>query len=176
VAVGWAFASPPQSGLAWLGFLFPLIEPDRRSYCIRLSMSLATPGCVQKLQTALNAQACAFRRLKSPNIYRAPSEPVFESDPNCVHVRTRLPAHSVAELNRCRELLKLVCLLPEVTFIPGHTEFSLGTANRNVCRRTESVEEDRFGAAPCPPVLDRKSRAHATDGRDSPSALDEHLA
>ena len=35
--VGWAFASPPQSGLAWLCFLFPLIEPDRRSYRIRLS-------------------------------------------------------------------------------------------------------------------------------------------
>ena len=113
-------------------------------------------------------------RLKSPNI--APSEPVSESDPNCAHVRTRLPAHSVAESNRCRELLKLVCLLPEVTFIPDHTEFPLGTANRNVCRRTESVEEDRFGPAPCPPVLDRKSRAHAIDGGDSPSALNEHLA
>ncbi len=37
VAIGWAFASPPQSGLAWLCFLFPLIEPDRRSYRIRLS-------------------------------------------------------------------------------------------------------------------------------------------
>src|SRR6266542_595636 len=35
--VGWAFASPTQSGLAWLCFLFPLIEPDRRSYRIRLS-------------------------------------------------------------------------------------------------------------------------------------------
>ena len=34
---GWAFAWPPQSGLAWLCFLFPLIEPDRRSYRIRLS-------------------------------------------------------------------------------------------------------------------------------------------
>ena len=32
-----AFASSPQSGLAWFGFLFPLIEPDRRSYRIRLS-------------------------------------------------------------------------------------------------------------------------------------------
>ena len=37
VAIGWAFASPPQSGLAWLCFLLPLIEPDRRSYRIRLS-------------------------------------------------------------------------------------------------------------------------------------------
>ncbi len=35
--LGWAFASPPQSGWAWLCFLFPLIEPDRRSYRIRLS-------------------------------------------------------------------------------------------------------------------------------------------
>ena len=32
-----AFASLPQSGLAWFCFLFPLIEPDRRSYRIRLS-------------------------------------------------------------------------------------------------------------------------------------------
>jgi hypothetical protein len=35
--VGLAFAGPPQSGLAWLCFLFPLIEPDVRSYRIRLS-------------------------------------------------------------------------------------------------------------------------------------------
>jgi len=32
-----AFASPPQSGLAWFCFLFPLIEPDRRISRIRLS-------------------------------------------------------------------------------------------------------------------------------------------
>ena len=37
MAYGWAFASPPQSGLAWLCFLFPLIEPDRRISRIRLS-------------------------------------------------------------------------------------------------------------------------------------------
>jgi hypothetical protein len=37
VAADEAFASSPQSGLAWLCFLFPLIEPDRRSYRIRLS-------------------------------------------------------------------------------------------------------------------------------------------
>jgi hypothetical protein len=37
VAFGWAFASPPQSGLAWLCFLFPLIEPDRQISGIRLS-------------------------------------------------------------------------------------------------------------------------------------------
>jgi len=30
VANGATFAEPPQSGLAWLCFLFPLIEPDRR--------------------------------------------------------------------------------------------------------------------------------------------------
>ena len=35
--LGWAFALPAQSGLSWLCFLFPLIEPDRRSYRIRLS-------------------------------------------------------------------------------------------------------------------------------------------
>ena len=36
--LGIAFShGPPQSGLAWLCFLFPLIEPDRRSYRIRLS-------------------------------------------------------------------------------------------------------------------------------------------
>src|SRR5437762_13715580 len=32
-----AFAERPQSGLAWLCFLFPLIEPDRRISRIRLS-------------------------------------------------------------------------------------------------------------------------------------------
>ncbi len=32
-----AFASSPQSGLAWFCFLFPLIEPDRRISRIRLS-------------------------------------------------------------------------------------------------------------------------------------------
>jgi hypothetical protein len=37
VAVDEAFASSPQSGLAWLCFLFPLIEPDRRISRIRLS-------------------------------------------------------------------------------------------------------------------------------------------
>ena len=37
VAVDWAFAPSPQSGLAWLCFLFPLIEPDRRISRIRLS-------------------------------------------------------------------------------------------------------------------------------------------
>jgi len=37
VARGVAFASPPQSGLAWLCFLFPLIEPDWRIARIRLS-------------------------------------------------------------------------------------------------------------------------------------------
>jgi hypothetical protein len=31
-----------QSGLAWLCFLFPLIEPDRRSYRIRLSEKTLT--------------------------------------------------------------------------------------------------------------------------------------
>ena len=37
VAIGAAFAVPPQSGLTWLWFLFPLIEPDRRISRIRLS-------------------------------------------------------------------------------------------------------------------------------------------
>jgi hypothetical protein len=32
-----AFASSPQSGLAWSCFLFPLIEPDRQISRIRLS-------------------------------------------------------------------------------------------------------------------------------------------
>ena len=32
-----AFAAPPQSGLAWFCFLFPLIEPDRQISRIRLS-------------------------------------------------------------------------------------------------------------------------------------------
>jgi hypothetical protein len=37
VAADEAFASSPQSGLAWPCFLFPLIEPDRRISRIRLS-------------------------------------------------------------------------------------------------------------------------------------------
>jgi hypothetical protein len=37
VVVDEAFASSPQSGLAWLCFLFPLIEPDRQISRIRLS-------------------------------------------------------------------------------------------------------------------------------------------
>ena len=37
VAVEGAFAMSPQSGLTWLWFLFPLIEPDRRFSRIRLS-------------------------------------------------------------------------------------------------------------------------------------------
>jgi hypothetical protein len=32
-----AFAAPPQSGLAWFCFLFPLIEPDWQISRIRLS-------------------------------------------------------------------------------------------------------------------------------------------
>src|ERR1700676_4974111 len=35
--VDWAFASSPQSGLAWSCFLFPLIEPDWQFSRIRLS-------------------------------------------------------------------------------------------------------------------------------------------
>ena len=37
VAIDGAFAQLPQSGLAWLCFLFPLIEPNRRISRIRLS-------------------------------------------------------------------------------------------------------------------------------------------
>src|ERR1017187_1409507 len=37
VAFDCAFASSPQSGLTWLCFLFPLVEPDRRISRIRLS-------------------------------------------------------------------------------------------------------------------------------------------
>ena len=37
VAVDRAFASSPQSGWAWLCFLFPLVEPDRQISRIRLS-------------------------------------------------------------------------------------------------------------------------------------------
>ena len=37
VAIDGAFATPPQSGLTWFCFLFPLIEPDRRISRIRLS-------------------------------------------------------------------------------------------------------------------------------------------
>jgi hypothetical protein len=37
VATDEAFAASPQSGLAWLCFLFPLVEPDRQVSRIRLS-------------------------------------------------------------------------------------------------------------------------------------------
>jgi len=37
VAVGVLSHDPPQSGLTWLCFLFPLVEPDRRISRIRLS-------------------------------------------------------------------------------------------------------------------------------------------
>jgi hypothetical protein len=37
VAVGVLSHGPPQSGLAWFCFLFPLIEPDRQISRIRLS-------------------------------------------------------------------------------------------------------------------------------------------
>ncbi len=37
VAGDGAFASSPQYGFGWLGFLLPLIEPDRRISRIRLS-------------------------------------------------------------------------------------------------------------------------------------------
>ena len=37
VATDEAFASSPQSGLAWLCLLFRLVEPDRRISRIRLS-------------------------------------------------------------------------------------------------------------------------------------------
>src|SRR5262252_6379714 len=37
VAIGEAFAPPPQSGLTWFWFLFPLIEPDCQISRIRLS-------------------------------------------------------------------------------------------------------------------------------------------
>src|SRR5262252_8271758 len=37
VAIGEAFAPPPQSGLTWFWFLFPLMEPDVQISRIRLS-------------------------------------------------------------------------------------------------------------------------------------------
>src|ERR1700730_4497853 len=37
VAVGQIFTWPPQSGLTWFCFLFPLIELDRHISCIQLS-------------------------------------------------------------------------------------------------------------------------------------------
>ena len=40
-----AFAAPPQSGLAWFCFLFPLIEPDRRISRIRLSEKTHDAPC-----------------------------------------------------------------------------------------------------------------------------------
>jgi hypothetical protein len=51
VAADEAFASSPQSGLAWLGFRFPLVEPDRRISRIRLS---------EKTHDGLCDAACNF--------------------------------------------------------------------------------------------------------------------
>ena len=45
VAVDCAFATSPQSGLAWLCFLFPLVEPDRRISRIRLSEKTHAVPC-----------------------------------------------------------------------------------------------------------------------------------
>ena len=49
VATDEVFTSSPQSGLAWLCFLFPLIEPDVRICRIRLS---------EKTHTSAEAMAC----------------------------------------------------------------------------------------------------------------------
>jgi hypothetical protein len=51
VVVDEAFAPSPQSGLAWLCFLFPLIEPDRQISRIRLS---------EKTHDGLCDAACNF--------------------------------------------------------------------------------------------------------------------
>jgi hypothetical protein len=45
VAADEAFATSPQSGLAWLCFRFPLIEPDRRISRIRLSEKTHDDPC-----------------------------------------------------------------------------------------------------------------------------------
>jgi hypothetical protein len=63
--VGWAFASPPQSGLAWLCFLFPLIEPDRRSYRIRLSEKTHAVTCAEKLDTTFGSSGTVTTSLAS---------------------------------------------------------------------------------------------------------------
>ena len=56
VAVDEAFAASPQSGLAWLCFLFPLIEPNRRVSRIRLSekVSRGRPRKAGRSQTKLD--------------------------------------------------------------------------------------------------------------------------
>src|SRR5215475_13792660 len=45
VAADEAFASSPQSGWAWLCFLFPLVEPDRQISRIRLSEKTHEDSC-----------------------------------------------------------------------------------------------------------------------------------
>jgi hypothetical protein len=49
VAVDCVFASSPQSGWAWLCFLFPLLEPDRQISRTRAGVA---PAEVQRLFTA----------------------------------------------------------------------------------------------------------------------------
>jgi hypothetical protein len=54
-----AFAAPPQSGLTWLCFLFPLIEPDMQISRIRLSEKTHA-CCLRVTQSATSERLKGF--------------------------------------------------------------------------------------------------------------------
>ena len=80
VAADHAFASSPQPGLAWLCFLFPLIEPDRRSYRIRLSERL-TLLCVTPSATSEHKPG-ATRLVVNPHVLRCFLRPSLTEAPS----------------------------------------------------------------------------------------------
>ena len=63
VAIDGAFATPPQSGLTWFCFLFPLIEPDRRISRIRLSEKTHTELSRHVTPSATSEHNCGVARL-----------------------------------------------------------------------------------------------------------------
>src|SRR5438552_11994303 len=101
VACDCAFASSPQSGLTWLCFLFPLIEPDRRISRIRLSEKTHTdlsrhvtpsatsehnPGCLDLWSIPMSCVAsCVGLLTEVPSLHR--------SYPASLVVRTSPPPH-----------------------------------------------------------------------------------
>ena len=63
------FVSSPQSGLAWLGFLFPLIEPDRQISRIRLSEKTHTETLgMERHPQLLNTALGWVRLIVNPHV------------------------------------------------------------------------------------------------------------
>ena len=69
VATDDTFASWPQSGLAWLCFLFPLVEPDRQISRIRLSEKTHTERSRHVTPSATSEhQSGAARLVVNPHV------------------------------------------------------------------------------------------------------------